>query len=138
MAITRWRVPSRTGTYTSTRRFHRCRSATFSGSLGATGNFALAQHPAYAGVSMRYVGERNAGFDDPQTSQPNFKMPAYALADLQGGVTLGKFDFGVYVRNLFDKRAILAADAALVAFGSPLHATVAQPRTIGMTVSTSF
>ena len=113
-------------------------SARFSGTIGATGNFALAERPAYAGVSLRYVGERNSGFDSPESSQPNFKMPGYTLTDLQGGVTLGKVDVGLYVRNVFDKRAILGADSALVAFGSPLHATVAQPRTIGATLSTSF
>jgi len=113
-------------------------SARFSGSVGATGNFTLAERPAYAGVGVRFVGERNAGFDSPESSQPNFRMPGYTLTDLQGGVTLGKVDVGLYVRNLFDRRAILGADAALVAFGSPLHATVAQPRTIGMTVSASF
>ncbi len=113
-------------------------SARFSGTVGATGNFALAERPAYAGVSLRYVGERNSGFDSPGSSQPNFKMPSYTLTDLQGGVTLGKVDIGLYVRNVFDKRAILGADSALVAFGSPLHATVAQPRTIGATLSTSF
>jgi outer membrane receptor protein involved in Fe transport len=106
--------------------------------VGATGNFALAQRPAYAGISLRYVGERNAGFDSAGSSQPNFKMPSYTLTDLQGGVTWGHVDLGLYVRNLFDKRAILGADAALVAFGSPLHATVAQPRTIGATLSASF
>jgi outer membrane receptor protein involved in Fe transport len=113
-------------------------SARFSGTLGATGNFELAEHSAYAGLNVRYVGERNSGFDSAQSSQPNFKMPAYTLADLQGGVTLGKIDLGLYVRNLFDKRAILGADSALVAFGSPLHATVAEPRTIGATLSASF
>ena len=113
-------------------------SARFSGSVGATDNFALAARPAYAGVSLRYVGERNAGFDSPASSQPNFRMPGYTLTDLQGGVTLGRCELGLYVRNLFDKRAILGADAALVAFGSPLHAAVTQPRTIGATLSTSF
>ena len=113
-------------------------SARFSGTVGSTGNFSLAERPAYAGVSVRYVGQRNAGFDSPQSSQPNFKMPSYTITDLQGGLTLGKVDVGLYVRNLFDRRAILGADAALVAFGSPLHATVAQPRTIGATLATSF
>jgi iron complex outermembrane recepter protein len=113
-------------------------SARFSATLGTTGKFSLAERPAYAGANVRYVGERNAGFDSAESSQPNFKMPGYALADLQGGVTLGRFDLALYVRNVFDKRAILGADAALVTFGSPLHATVAEPRTIGATLSTSF
>jgi iron complex outermembrane recepter protein len=113
-------------------------SARLAGTLGATDNFALAGYKAYAGFNLRYVGQRNAGFDSAASSQPNFRMPGYTLTDLQGGVTVGKCALGLYVRNLFDKRAILGADAALVAFGSPLHATVAQPRTIGATLSTSF
>jgi outer membrane receptor protein involved in Fe transport len=113
-------------------------SARFSGTLGTTGSFAVAEHAAYAGASVRYVGQRNAGFDSEESSQPNFKMPGYTLVDLQSGVNLGHVDLGLYVRNLFDKRAILGADAALLAFGSPLHATVAQPRTIGASLSASF
>jgi outer membrane receptor protein involved in Fe transport len=113
-------------------------SARYAATIGATASFALAQRPAYAGANVRYVGERNAGFDNPESSQPNFRMPGYTLVDLQGGVALGRVDLGLYVRNLFDKRAIVGADAALVAFGSPLHATVAQPRTVGVTMGVSF
>lgn len=113
-------------------------SARFSATLGATGNFSLAQHPAHAGVNLRYVGERNAGFDSAQSSQPNFRMPSYTLTDVQGGVGFGHLELGLYVRNVFDQRAILGADAALVAFGSPLHATVAQPRTFGATLTLAF
>jgi outer membrane receptor protein involved in Fe transport len=113
-------------------------SARLSGTFGLTDNFAVGGHAAYAGANVRYVGERNAGFDGTESSQPNFRMPAYTLVDAQGGITLGKLDLGLYVRNLFDRRAILGADAALVAFGSPLHATVAQPRTIGATLSVAF
>ena len=113
-------------------------SARFSGTLGATDNLVVAERPAYAGFNVRYVGQRNAGFDSAESSQPNFRMPGYTLADVQGGMTFGKLDVGLYVRNLFDKRAILGADAALVAFGSPLHATVAQPRTIGLTAALAF
>ena len=113
-------------------------SARQSGSLGTNHTFALAGLASYAGLSLRYVGERNAGFDTAGTSQPNFKMPSYTLIDLQGGVDFGAFQLALFVRNLSDQRAILAADAALVAFGSPLRATVAQPRTFGATLTASF
>ena len=113
-------------------------SAHFAATLGTTDKFVLADRSAYAGANVRYVGQRNAGFDSAQSSQPNFRMPAYVVADLQGGITLGQFELGLYVRNLFDRRAIVGADAALVAFGSPLHATVTRPRTLGATLSASF
>ena len=113
-------------------------SARFSGALGATHTFDLMGLPSYAGASVRHVGERNAGFDTPGTSQPNFKMPAYSMTDVQGGVDFGKVQLALFVRNLFDKRAILGADAALTAFGSPLRASVAQPRTVGATLTAKF
>jgi iron complex outermembrane recepter protein len=113
-------------------------SAHLSGSLGTNHTFALAGRASYAGVNLRYVGERNAGFDTAGTSQPNFKMPSYTLIDLQGGVDFGTCQLALFVRNLSDRRALLAADAALVAFGSPLRATVAQPRTFGATLTASF
>jgi len=113
-------------------------SARLSGSLGTNHTFALAGRASYAGLGLRYVGERNAGFDTAGTSQPNFRMPSYVLADLQGGVDFGTFQLALFVRNLSDRRAVLGADAALVAFGSPLRATVAQPRTFGATLTASF
>ncbi|MGP1665657.1 MAG: TonB-dependent receptor domain-containing protein, partial [Rhodanobacter sp.] len=113
-------------------------SAKFSGTFGVDGAFSLGGRPAHLGANVRYVGERNSGFDTAGTSAPNFKMPSYVLADIQGGVTFGSVDVGLYVRNVFDKRAILAADTNLVAFGSPLRATLVQPRTVGLTLSTKF
>ena len=113
-------------------------SARFSGTFGAVGEFSLGGREAHLGANLRYVGERNSGFDTVGTSAPNFRMPSYVLTDLQGGVTLGPVDLGVYVRNVFDKRAIVAADSHLVAFGSPLHATLVQPRTVGVTLTTRF
>ena len=59
-------------------------SAHFAATLGTTDKFVLADRPAYAGANVRYVGQRNAGFDSAQSSQPNFRMPAYVVADLQG------------------------------------------------------
>ena len=44
-----------------------------------------------------------------------------------------------FVRNLIgNKRAILSANSALTAFGLPLNATVATPRTIGANLSFNF
>jgi outer membrane receptor protein involved in Fe transport len=65
-------------------------------------------------------------------------MPAYFLADLQAGVDVDSVQWSVYVRNLFDRRSILAASTQAVALGAPAQATVARPRTIGLNVTKSF
>jgi len=105
---------------------------------GARYLFSISGNASYAGVNVRYVGQRNAGFDMAGSSVPNFSMPAYTLLDAQWGVTFGRWQLSTFVRNLTNKRAILGADTALTAFGLPLHATVAQPRTIGANLSVNF
>ena len=112
-------------------------SARLSGSLGTHYDFAVAGHAAWVSGSERYIGKRNAGFDG-STTLPNFRMPAYFLTDLQAGVDLQRVQLSMYVRNLFDRQAILSANTSFVSIGGPVEATVAQPRTVGVTLSTSF
>ncbi|MDN3922156.1 TonB-dependent receptor [Roseateles violae] len=112
-------------------------SARFSASFGATYKFSAGGHAAFVGVSGRYVGERNSGFEG-SPSIPNFRLPAYSLMDAQGGVDLGRYQLAAYVRNLFDKRAQLGADASGVPLGGPVGVAMARPRTVGVTLSASF
>ncbi|HEY4079373.1 MAG TPA: TonB-dependent receptor [Burkholderiaceae bacterium] len=101
-------------------------------------NFDLSGHPSYAGLNARHVGQRNAGFDAAGSSVPNFSLPAYTLLDAQWGLDMGAWQLSTFIRNLTNKHALLGADTALTAFGLPLHATIATPRTIGGTVSYNF
>jgi iron complex outermembrane receptor protein len=113
-------------------------SARLSSSVSGRYAFEVAGRAAYAGLTIRQVGERNAGFDSPQTSVPNFRMAGYVIGDLQAGVTVDGWECGAFVRNLADKRALSSADTALTAFGGPLRATPVQPRTIGLNVARAF
>lgn len=113
-------------------------AAKFSTALGARYAFELSGKPSYAGLNVRYVGQRNAGFDAVGSSVPNFSMPAYTMLDAQWGMDFGNWQLAAFARNLADKRALSGADAALTAFGGPLRATPAQPRTVGMSVAASF
>lgn len=112
-------------------------SPSFAGSLQLNHTFAVASNPAYVGVGYRYTGERNAGIPGG-TSLPSYKMPAYSLVDMQGGVDIGRFNIGMFVRNVFDKRAQLSAYTAFLPLGGNSLVSVAQPRTFGLTVSSSF
>ncbi len=113
-------------------------SAKLAYALGVRYGFDLAGNPSFAGLNVRHVGQRNAGFDAAGSSVPNFSQPAYTLADASWGLDLGAWQISAFVRNLTNKRAILAADTALTAFGLPLNVTPAQPRTVGATVSFNF
>lgn len=107
-------------------------------SLGARYTFDLVNHPSYAGLNVRRVGQRNAGFDSAGSSVPNFSQPGYTLVDAQWGVEFGRWQLATFVRNLTDKRAILGADTALTAFGLPLNVTTVAPRTLGAHLTFNF
>jgi iron complex outermembrane receptor protein len=113
-------------------------SAKLSSMLGGRYTFEVAGKAAYAGLNLRQVGSRNAGFEAAGTSVPNFRVPGYVMADLQLGATIDGWEVGAFVRNLADKRALSGADTALTAFGGPLRVTTVQPRTIGMNLTREF
>lgn len=113
-------------------------TARVSATVGGRYDAEVAGRPAYAGVTVRGVGQRNAGFDGEATSVPNFNLAGYTLLDLQAGVDIDGWQVGAFVRNLADKRALSGADTALTAFGGPLRVTPVQPRTVGVSLARSF
>ncbi|MBW8778982.1 MAG: TonB-dependent receptor [Burkholderiales bacterium] len=112
-------------------------SAQFAASLGAKASFEVAGHAGYFGLSERYAGERNAGFDGSGTA-PNYRMPAYWLTDVQGGVDFGRISLALYARNVFDTHAQLGTSTSEMALGGPAQVEVARPRTLGLALTASF
>ncbi|MET0208516.1 MAG: TonB-dependent receptor, partial [Burkholderiaceae bacterium] len=113
------------------------RSPRLSLALQAQHDFSLAGHPAYAGLSFRHVGKRDAGIEG-STQLISYRMPAYSLTDLTAGIEVGRFNLSIYARNVFDKRAQLSAYTAFLPLGGNALVSVAQPRTLGATLSASF
>ncbi len=113
-------------------------SAKVSASLSARYAYSLAGKPSYNSLTVRHVGQRNAGFDRVGTAVPNYSLPGYTLVDAQWGVDFGAWQLSAFVRNLTDKRALLGGDTALTAFGGPLRVTLAQPRTVGAALTYNF
>jgi len=113
-------------------------TARVSANLNARYDFQLAGKRSYAGLGVRRVGQRNAGFDTPATSVPFFSIPGYTVVDMQLGVDVDGWEVGAFVRNLGDKRGLSGADTALTAFGGPLRVTPLQPRTVGLSVARQF
>lgn len=89
------------------------------------------------GATLRFVSDRRASFDG-SASFPQYKLPDYATIDLRVGVTLGRIDTRLFVRNLFDVRGQLSAVTLLSALGGPAQVSILQPRTIGISASTRF
>ena len=92
---------------------------------------------SYAGVTLRYTGERFNTFK-ANPNQPQYRLPAFATVDLRAGTQLGKVALGAYVRNLANARGQTSADTTLASLGGPARVSLVTPRTVGIQVSTEF
>jgi iron complex outermembrane receptor protein len=105
--------------------------------LSSRYSFDLAGQPAFAGLNVAYQGDRNVSFpNSPRV--PNYVLPAFTRIDLAGGIKLGSFDLGLYVRNLTDKRGLIGAATGEAPSNGRTYVQLIAPRTIGANLSASF
>ena len=107
------------------------------GAFSGRYSFDLAAHAAYVGLAERFTGARDAGFKD-SPSLPQYRLPSYALTDLQAGIDYKKLSLSFFVRNLFDRRVQLEANTTALSIGGPVLVTESRPREIGMSLTSSF
>lgn len=83
--------------------------------------------------TARFTGARNSS---PESSLgfPNYVLPAYSLFDLHAGLESDRVNIDLFVKNISDKRAQLAAFTQL----GINQITVQQPRTIGAAVTFKY
>jgi len=112
-------------------------SAKSSASGGVSYAFKAGGYEYSAGANVRYVGERNAGFEGGGTL-PNYKLPDYTLVDLRATADFRTVQVAAYVRNLADKRAQLGASTNFIPLGGYAQVSPAEPRTFGVNVSGTF
>jgi len=112
-------------------------SPKFSASLGVSHEFEIAGRPSYAGFSTRYVGARHAGFAGSRFA-PDLILPGYVVTDLQAGIGFKGAHLAVYVRNAFNRYALLSASSAGLSLGGNWLMSVQQPMTIGFTLTAPF
>jgi hypothetical protein len=99
--------------------------------------FELAARSAFVGLNAIYQGDRNTSFANSPLS-PNYVLPSYVQADLSAGINLGRFDIGLYVRNVTDKRGQLGGDTSETLSVNRTYIRVIDPRTIGINLSAAF
>lgn len=112
-------------------------SSRFSASLGVSHDFEIAGRPSYAGISARYIGDRHAGFAGSSLA-PDLVLPGYAVADFQAGIDFKHAQLSVFLRNAFNRYALLSANAAAVSLGGNWSMSVLQPRTFGLALNAPF
>lgn len=93
---------------------------------------------ARIGANVAYVAKRTQTANDVVAP-----LPAFVNAGLSAGVEFGKFDFSLFVRNAFDKRALLSnrrygIEVVGGVAGPTFSQSYLQPRTIGASVQVKF
>ncbi len=88
---------------------------------------------AVARGTARFVGSRNSS-PESSVAFPTYELPSYELFDVHAGLESPHIDVDLFVKNLTDKRAQLAAYTQL----GVNQVTVQQPRTIGAAVTYKY
>ncbi|MBY8822913.1 TonB-dependent receptor domain-containing protein [Sphingomonas colocasiae] len=104
-------------------------------SLTASYGFAIGgEWRGELGAGYRYIGKRR---NSVEGTEQGLILSAYDAIDLQAGISSGRWNFGLYVRNLTDRRAY--TNGALIAtFRDYVSSVVLQPRTIGLSLDATF
>lgn len=105
----------------------------FTAAVSADYEFSSSGLQPTLGISMRHVSDRMASYN-ANTSNRQYRLPAYEALDLRAGLVLGAVDVQLYVRNLLDERGQLSA----YTFQGFPQVAILQPRTLGLNLSTRF
>lgn len=116
--------------YNDARRAGANTKAEYTATLNADYAFETVPLRPSVGGTVRHISERGASLSSTTPQE----LPAYTMVDLRTGVTLGTVAAQLYVRNLFDSDGQLSLTTAS---GRPVF-SILQPRTIGISLSSSF
>jgi len=113
----------------------------FSGAIAA--NYTFLRNDALTGefnLSDRYIGPRNQGYPGSAIA-PLYSLASYNIVDMTLSMRWKNgWEAGSYLKNVFDKRGEVSANTVTSVFvpTAPVPVTLAQPRTIGLTLAKSF
>jgi outer membrane receptor protein involved in Fe transport len=115
-------------------------SSKYNGELAVDDRFPLVSSlSGFVGASVSCVGRRYEPF--PPGGQSQVSIPSYAYGSLRAGVVGAHYTVSAYVKNITNERGILSANQFPVS-GTPAagiwHTSLITPRTVGLSVSTSF
>ncbi|MES3024068.1 MAG: TonB-dependent receptor [Pseudomonadota bacterium] len=103
----------------------------YNAAVNARYSFPLGDQFAFVMGGMQWVGSSKGSLNPDQT---DYQRPAYHTADLSAGVSLGRYDLSVFVKNALDADTVIQ---------HPQVASIVQgyrvaPRSIGMGVAAKF
>ena len=105
----------------------------WSGQLSADYEFPVAgQWRGFGGAGYRYVGESAGYFSAP--TLPRYELPSYDVVDVRFGARGDRVSVTLYAKNIGDSRGQVAA----YLLGPATRVSIIQPRTFGVSVSSTF
>ncbi len=84
----------------------------------------------YFRFDLQHVGDRNTQFN--QTL--GIAMPSYEIGNVHVGIQADKWEVALFVKNIWDKRAIVNGDNEL----GITNLVIERPRTVGLTLRTHY
>jgi iron complex outermembrane receptor protein len=107
-----------------------------SGSVGAEYQRPLTRRlSAFTGVSWRFTGNHYSDFTAVGNRQ---QIPSFQILDVRAGVQADRWSATLYVKNLANKIAIDYVRPETRTASGPESAVIYPPRTIGLSLSTTF
>jgi len=114
----------------------------FSGNLALDQQFPLtARMTGFVGATESYVGNRLDVFTPrtttilAQASSQRQKLPGFAQTDARAGVKFDTWTVNLFINNIMDRRGLLAGGLGNI---EPFAFHIIQPRTLGLSVATTF
>jgi len=101
---------------------------------------------ARIGGSWRHVGSQTADYDQAFVTAHGHQrsVDPYNVLDLNGGLTFGRFDLDLYVKNLANSHGITSTTGTVVFGAFPLYpggaigTGIIRPRTVGLTLGAHY
>ena len=118
-------------------------------SLGLNGSYQWQLNEglgARVGGSWRHVGSQTADYDATFFAAHKHQrtVAPYDVLDLNGGLTFGRFDLDLYVKNLANNHGVTATTGTVVFGAFPLYpggaigTGIIRPRTVGLTLGAHY
>lgn len=108
----------------------------FTVSVSGDHAFNVSGREAWLGLAVRHAGRRVSSFEG-NAGQPLYRLPAYTVLDLRGGIELGSWRLQANIRNVTNRRGQVSAGTGSTVVGAPARVAMMQPRTYGVTLSTN-
>lgn len=117
-------------------------SPKWAGALTVDRDFPLSDDVTLSvGATLRYLGSRQAYFSQPTSGHPgDIELDSQTMGDVRASLRWDRYDLTASVQNVTDEHAQTAITAELANpfTGLDSRATVARPRTFGLTLSAAF